>query len=50
MRKYLLLTMAIAGSMIAGATNPDRHGGTRAPSGLKEINPSITPRHHVSKA
>lgn len=44
MRKYLLLTMAIAGALIAGAANPDRHGGTRAPSGLKEINR----QHHAA--
>ena len=44
MKKYLLLTMAIAGTLIAGAASPDRHGGTLTQSGLKEINR----QHHAA--
>lgn len=44
MRKYLLLTMAIAGTLIAGASNPDRHAGLSSRSGLKEINR----QHHAA--
>lgn len=45
MRKYLLLTMAIAGALIAGAVT----AGHVRQADLRKSTASITPRHHVSK-
>lgn len=38
MRKYLLVTLALAGTLIAGAGTAERHPGMRSQTGLKEIN------------
>ena len=47
MRKYLLVTLALAGTLIAGAGTAERHPGMRSQTGLKEINTmhhAATPR------